>query len=95
MRDVVPDRTERPMDMTRLAAGVAVIADQRGAAVEAQPGRVAMMRVTPMRLDRARDQPRGGDVADCFDAPCHGGVVPGYGPGSTPIVRNAVAISIS
>src|SRR4051812_42196491 len=76
VEQIMRDRTQRPMDMLGLAAGMAIIADQRGAAVEAQSMLSASampfaMALPGARLESTPDQGSGGDIAGCFDSPAH------------------------
>ena len=66
------ERRERAVDMGVLAAGVAVIAGQFGAAVEAIPlVRVAVIGFAGLGLDRAADDSPGHRVAQCFEFAGH------------------------
>ena len=57
------------MDMRRLAAAVAMRADQRSAAVEADSALAAAF--ARIRLDRAPEQRSGDQFTRCFDFPRH------------------------
>ena len=73
VKQVVPDRHQRLVDMPVLSAGVAELPYQGRTAIEASAamrGRGGMF--AGARFDRAADQGSGGDIAGCFESPRHG-----------------------
>src|SRR3569833_1500252 len=92
------------MDVTGLAAGVAIIAHQRGSAIEAQAMAVRLATgLAGTRIEGAPDQRAGGDVARCFDSPAHGGMDiivtgngdRGFGRSVTHDIRRAMATALA
>ncbi len=75
MRNLMPDRAERPVDMRGLTTGMAVRADQRGAAIETERARCMRPadcgRFARTWFERASDQCPRGDVRRCPHVPVH------------------------